>query len=93
LQGCERVHPTMKPLQLVADAIQDCSNENEIILDLFGGSGSTMVASHQTNRLCYMSELDEKYLNVIIRRMLKTDETLRVISDSEDVTEVFRIKN
>ena len=88
-QGCERVHPTMKPLQLVADAIIDCSNENEIILDLFGGSGSTMVAAHQTNRIAYLSELDPKYVNVIIRRMLKTDETLRVICNSEDVTEKF----
>ena len=91
MQGIERVHPTMKPLQLVADAIQDCSKAGDIILDLFGGSGSTMVAAHQTGRIGYLSELDEKYCNVIIRRMLLLDNKLKVICNGKDVTEVFRI--
>ena len=88
-QGIERVHPTMKPIKLVADAIKDCSNENDIILDLFGGSGTTMVASHCYNRVCFMAELDEKYCNVIIRRMLLLDASLRVICNGEDMTEIF----
>ena len=88
-QGIERVHPTMKPIKLVADAIKDCSNEKDIILDLCGGSGTTMVASHHNNRLCYMSELDEKYVNVIIRRMLLLDANLRVVCDGADVTDMF----
>ena len=88
-QGIERVHPTIKPIKLVADAIKDCSNENDIILDLFGGSGTTMVASHLKNRICFMSELDEKYCNVIIRRMLLLDESLRVVCEGVDVTERF----
>jgi DNA modification methylase len=88
-QGVERVHPTMKPIQMIADAIQDCSNSNDIILDLFGGSGSTMVAAHQTNRRCYMVELDEKYVNVIIKRMLLLDGTLHVYCDGEDLTNKF----
>jgi hypothetical protein len=93
MQGCERVHPTMKPLQLVADAMQDCSNENDIILDLFGGSGSTMVAAHKTGRIAYLSELEPKYVNVIIRRMLSVDSSLKIICNEKDVTEKFRIKN
>jgi len=88
-EGIERVHPTMKPIKLVIDAINDCSNESDIILDLFGGSGTTMVAAHLKNRVCYMSELNEKYVNLIIRRMLKLDNTLRVVCDDEDVTEMF----
>jgi DNA modification methylase len=93
-QGIERVHPTMKPIKLVADAIKDCSNENDIILDLFGGSGTTMVASHQTNRVCYMAELDEKYVNVIIRRMLELNKNnldipLQVICNDKDITDLF----
>ena len=79
----------MKPIKLVADAIKDCSNEKDIILDLCGGSGTTMVASHHNNRICYMSELDEKYVNVIIRRMLLLDANLRVVCDGEDVTDMF----
>jgi hypothetical protein len=91
MQGIERVHPTMKPIQLVADAIQDCSNENDIILDLFGGSGSTMVAAHQTGRVGYLAELDAEYVNVIIRRMLILDDTLRVICKGKDMTDTFKI--
>jgi DNA modification methylase len=88
-QGIERFHPTMKPIKLVADAIKDCSNEGDIILDLFGGSGTTMIASHLTNRACFMAELDEKYCNAIIRRMLKLDDNLKIISNEKDVTEMF----
>jgi len=91
-QGIERVHPTMKPIKLVADAIKDCSNEGDIILDLFGGSGTTMMASHLTHRLCYMAELDEKYVNVIIRRMLLFDKNLKVICNKNDVTERFLLE-
>lgn len=62
------VHPTMKPIELVARAIQNSSDENNIVLDLFGGSGTTMIASEQVNRACYMMELDPKYVDVIIER-------------------------
>ena len=89
-QGIERVHPTMKPIKLVADAIKDCSNENDIILDVFGGSGTTMVACHLNNRICYMSELDEKYVNLIIRRMLLLDDNLRVVCNEKDMTDAFK---
>ena len=64
-------HPTVKPVQLVADAILDCSTQGELILDLFGGSGTTLIACEQTNRRCNMMEIDPKYVDTIIRRWQK----------------------
>lgn len=58
----------MKPIELVARAIQNSSNKNDIVLDLFGGSGSTMIAAEQTERINYSMELDPKYCDVIIKR-------------------------
>jgi site-specific DNA-methyltransferase (adenine-specific) len=71
-------HPTMKPILLLAPLIQNSSKENEIVADGFLGSGSTMVAAHQLNRKCYGMELDPKYCQVIVDRMLKLDPTLKV---------------
>lgn len=64
-------HPTVKPVKLVADALLDCSNKNGVILDLFLGSGTTIIASEQTGRVCYGIEMDEKYCDTIIRRYLR----------------------
>lgn len=61
-------HPTMKPVNLVVRAITNSSKKGDIVLDLFGGSGTTMIACEQTGRHCYMSELDPHYCDVIIRR-------------------------
>ena len=61
-------HPTMKPLGLIGNELKISSNENSIIVDLFGGSGSTLIACEQLNRKCYMMELDPKYVDVIIQR-------------------------
>ena len=66
-----KMHPTVKPLRLVADAILDCSNHGEIILDLFGGSGTTLIACEETNRKCRMMEFEPKYCDVIIKRWQK----------------------
>lgn len=62
------VHPTMKPLKILVDKIKISSNKNGNVLDLFGGSGSTMIACEQTDRCCYMMEYDPKYIDVIIDR-------------------------
>ena len=62
------LHPTMKPIALIANALENSSKENDIVLDLFGGSGSTLIACEQLNRVCYMCELDPKYCDVIIKR-------------------------
>lgn len=65
----ERVgHATPKPIALCSRAIKTSSRENEIVLDLFGGSGSTLIACEQLNRKCYMMELNPKYCDVIIKR-------------------------
>ena len=61
-------HPTEKPLALPARAIRNSSALGEIVLDVFGGSGSTLIAAHQLQRRCYMMELDPRYCDVIIRR-------------------------
>lgn len=62
------LHPTMKPVDLVVQAIKNSSKTEDIILDLFGGSGTTLIAAEQTNRICYMMELDPKYCDVIVKR-------------------------
>ena len=62
------LHPTMKPIELIAKLIKKSSKENDIILDLFGGSGSTTIAAEQLNRKCYTMELDPKYCDVIVKR-------------------------
>lgn len=66
-----QLHPTTKPLSLVAYPIKMSSQENGIVLDLFGGSGSTLIACEQMNRVCHTMELDEKYASVILRRAVE----------------------
>ena len=65
------MHPTVKPVALVADAILDCSKRNGIVLDAFGGSGTTLVAAERTGRRGYAIELDPTYCDVIVRRIEK----------------------
>ena len=62
------VHATQKPVELSATAIKNTTNEDDNVLDLFGGSGSTLIACEQLNRKCYMMELDPHYIDVIIQR-------------------------
>lgn len=72
------LHPTTKPIELLNIALNNSSKKKDLTLDLFLGSGSTMVASHQLKRKCYGMELDPKYCQVIIDRMLKLDPDLKV---------------
>jgi DNA modification methylase len=72
------LHPTTKPIKLVARAIENSSKYDAVILDLFGGSGSTMVAAHQLGRTCYMMEMDPKYVQVIAERMKELDKSLKI---------------
>ena len=65
------LHPTMKPLELVGQAINNSSLVGQLVLDLFGGSGSTLIASYKAKRKCYSMELDEKYADVIVKRYIK----------------------
>jgi DNA modification methylase len=62
------MHPTVKPVALIADAIRDCSRRGEIVLDGFGGSGSTLIAAEKTGRSARLIEYDERYCDTIVRR-------------------------
>jgi len=77
-------HPTQKPIELCAKAIGN--HKVDSVLDLFGGSGSTMVASHQLKKKSYLSELDPKYCQVIVDRMKKLDPTIKIKKNGELLT-------
>ena len=62
------LHPTMKPIKLLAKFLRNSSKKDDIVADFFGGSGSTLIACEQLNRTCYMAELDERYCDVIVKR-------------------------
>ena len=63
-----KLHPTMKPIELICNALKNSTDKDNLVLDLFGGSGSTLIACEQLNRKCYTMELDEHYCDVIITR-------------------------
>ncbi len=65
------LHPTMKPLELVGRAIKNSSRKDNLVLDLFGGSGSTLIAAEQIQRSAYLMEIDERYVDVIVKRYLR----------------------
>ena len=82
------LHPTMKPVPLLAYPIKNSSVTNCIVLDPFGGSGSTLIACEQIGRICYAIELDEKYADVIVKRYIEyvgTDEEVFLIRDGEKI--------
>ena len=82
-------HPTMKPVALMAYPIQNSCMSNCIVLDPFLGSGSTLIACEQTNRICYGIELDEKFVDVIVRRFIEqsgSDDKVFVIRDGEKIS-------
>ena len=65
------MHPTVKPVALVADAIMDCSRRGDILIDCFGGSGTTLIAAEQSGRVAHLIEIDPIYVDVTIRRYQK----------------------
>jgi site-specific DNA-methyltransferase (adenine-specific) len=78
------LHPTMKPLNLFAYQILNSSKVGEIVLDLFAGSGTAIIASEQTERVCFSMEYDEKYSDIIVKRFL---------SQANDESKVFLIRD
>jgi DNA modification methylase len=84
--GSTKVHPTQKPIKLIDIFIKEYIEANKLVADLFLGSGSTMVASHQLKRKCYGMELDPKYCQVIVDRMLKLDPSLEVKRNGQRYT-------
>ena len=80
------VHPTMKPVRLMARLVANSTRKRETVLDLFGGSGSTLIACEQLDRRCCMMELDPKYVDVIIDRWEKfTGKKAEKINESGNV--------
>lgn len=62
------LHPTVKPVQMIADAIMDCSNRGDVIVDSFLGSGTTVIAAERTGRICYGIEIDPRFVDIVVRR-------------------------
>lgn len=87
--GQDYVHGTQKPIADPSRAINNSSKKDDLVLDYFLGSGSTMVASHQLKRKCYGMELDPKYCDVIVKRMIKLDPSLKVTRNGEDCKNEF----
>ena len=83
-------HPTMKPIPLVAYPIKNSSAPNAVVMDLFGGSGSVLIACEQTDRVCRMMELDERYASVIVDRYIQFNEgatqNVKVLRDGKELS-------
>lgn len=80
------IHPTQKPVQLAERAIKRSSEKNDIVLDAFGGSGSTMIACEQLGRQCRMIELDPKYVDAIVGRWVKYKDDPKIIKNGKEIT-------
>jgi DNA modification methylase len=85
-----KVHPTQKPIKLVKFFFDNWGKDCQLIGDLYLGSGTTMVAAHQLGRKCYGMELDPKYCQVIVERMLKLDGSLTIRKNGIDVTDSIK---
>ena len=79
------LHPTMKPVALIEKAIFNSSKTKQIVLDLFLGSGSTMIACENLSRQCYGMELDEKYAQVIVQRYVDYTNNPKIKINGEEV--------
>ena len=94
------IHPTVKPVKLIADAIMDASGRGDIVLDSFLGSGTTVIAAERTGRRCYGLEIDPRYADTIVRRWqtytgesarhLPTNRTFKQIESEREVADVIR---
>ena len=80
-----REHPTMKPIALIVKAVTNSSKAEDVIVDLFLGSGSTLIAAEQTNRICYGMELEPKYCDVIVSRYCKLVGSNKVVRNGEEI--------
>jgi DNA modification methylase len=78
-------HPTTKPVELITNAVQNSSKEDDLIIDLFLGSGSTLIASEKTGRICYGMELDPKYIDVIVERYCEYTGNRNIIKNGEKI--------
>ena len=79
------IHPTQKPVQLAERALKRSSEKNDIVLDAFGGSGSTLIACDQLERKCRMIELDPKYVDCIVSRYCKYKEDMTIVKNGKQI--------
>jgi DNA modification methylase len=87
------MHPTVKPVALVADAIKDCSRRGDIVLDPFCGSGTTIVAAEKTGRRAYAIEIDPHYIDVAVKRWQTSSGKAAVLDSSgQAFDEVVRLR-
>lgn len=92
------LHPTQKPVPLISYLMKNSSRPKDLVIDLFGGSGTTLIAAEETDRTCFTMEIDEKYVSAIVRRYVKargnTDDVF-VVRDGEQIkaTEIYDFEN
>ena len=92
------LHPTQKPVPLISYLMKNSSRPKDLVIDLFGGSGTTLIAAEETDRTCFTMEIDEKYASAIVRRYVKargnTDDVI-VVRDDEQIkaTEIYDFEN
>ena len=82
------VHPTQKPVELPIRAITNSTEAGDLVIDFFGGSGSTLIAAEMTGRICYSTELDPRYVDAIVQRYIETSgkQTVTVERDGRELT-------
>ena len=78
-------HPTMKPVSLVTEALTNSSNNGDIVLDTFLGSGSTLIACEKSGRICYGIELDPRYADVIVQRWVDYTGNEKVVKNGKEI--------
>ncbi len=85
-----KLHPTVKPVQMIADALRDVSGRGDVVLDLFGGSGSTLIAAEQTGRRAMLCEIDPAYCDIIIARYeaIAKDNAVKIGEVSRPTTDI-----
>ena len=92
------LHPTQKPVPLISYLMKNSSRPKDLVIDLFGGSGTTLIAAEETDRTCFTMEIDEKYASAIVRRYVKSRgnaDDVFVVRDGEQIkaTEIYDFEN
>jgi DNA modification methylase len=87
------LHPTVKPVAMIADAILDCSAPGDIVLDNFSGAGSTIMAAERVGRICYSIEIDPLYVDTTVRRWEKRTGKRAVHAESGKHFETMEVSN
>jgi len=87
------MHPTVKPVVMIKDAIMDCTKRGDIVLDVFGGSGSTLIAAEDCNRKAYLMEIDPGYVDVILQRYWDHTGTEPVHENGSTFSEMMEVRN